>query len=116
MAIAQARTYDAGMEHFPGMFASRRNYDVAQGFDVTGRWRSGVLEQSWRLGGATGAEICALEAFRAEPGLQTVRASTFEIYGENKAPPSHATVYFCGIDERVGPLTKYTLVEAYGDA
>ena len=33
------------------------------GPDAAGRWRSGVLEQSWRIGGASGAEIAALEAF-----------------------------------------------------
>ena len=69
VAVEQARTYDAATSVFPGMFASRRNYDVAQGVDARGQWRSGVLEQSWRIGGATGAEIAALEAFRADPAL-----------------------------------------------
>jgi len=98
------------------MFASRRNYDVAQGTNAHGQWRSGVLEQSWRIGGATGAEIAALEAFRADPDLHVVRASTFEIYGESQDPPPQATVYFRGTDERVGLLTKYTMVETHGDA
>ena len=117
-AVAQARAYDAAaMELFPGLFASRRNYDVALGLDAGGRRRRGVLEQSWRLGGASGAEIAALEAFRAEPALQAVRASSIEIYGEGEALPPHATVSFRGIDERVGPITKYALlVERYGDA
>jgi hypothetical protein len=116
LAVAQARTYDAAaMELFPGLFASRRNYDVARGVGPDGRQRSGVLEQSWRIGGASGAELAALEAFRAEPALETVRASTVEIYGESEAPP-HATVYFRGIDEQVGPITKYTLLEPYADA
>jgi hypothetical protein len=97
------------------MFASRRNYDVAQGRNARGQWRSGVLEQSWRIGGATGGEIAALEAFRADPGLQVIHASTFEIYGESQAPPPQATVYFRGLDEHVGWLTKYTVVEAHGD-
>ena len=44
-----------------------------------------------------------------------VRASTFEIYGESEAPPSRAMVYFRGIDERIGPLTKYALAEPYDD-
>jgi len=69
------------------MILSRRNYDIAQGFDARGQLRSGVLEQSWRVSGATGAEIAALEAFRAEPTLQAVRASTFEIYGDADPPP-----------------------------
>jgi len=116
LAVAQARAYDAAaMELFPGLFASRRNYDVARGLGCDGRQRSGVLEQSWRLGGASGAEVAALEAFRAEPALQAVRASSVEIYGESEPPP-HATVYFHGIDEQVGPISKYTLWEPHADA
>ena len=49
--------------------------------DAVGRRRSGVLEQSWRAGGASGAEIAALEAFRADPSLPSVRAITREVYG-----------------------------------
>src|SRR5918993_320210 len=79
IAVEQARAYDAATSIFPGMFASRRNYDVAQGTNARGQWRSGVLEQSWRMGGATGAEIAALEAFQGDPGLEVVHASTFEI-------------------------------------
>ena len=82
-AVGQARVYDAATSVFPGLFASRRNYDVAQGANARGQWRSGVLEQSWRVGGATGAEIAALEAFRADPGLQVVHTSTVEVYGES---------------------------------
>jgi hypothetical protein len=116
LAVEQARAYDAATSCLPGMFASRRNYDVAQGLDGSGHPRSGVLEQSWRIGGATGAEIAALEAFRADPGLQWVHASTHEIYGETAPPPPHATLYFRGIDARVGPLTKFALVQAHDDA
>jgi hypothetical protein len=115
VAVEQARVYDAATSIFPGLFASRRNYDVAQGLNAHGQRRSGVLEQSWRMGGATGAEIAALQAFHADPALQVVRASTFEIYGESPAPPPRTTVYFRGVDERVGLLTKYTVVEAHGD-
>jgi hypothetical protein len=118
LAVAQARTYDAAAsELFPGLFASRRNYDVARGRDARGKWRCGVLEQSWRIGGASGAEIGALEAFRADPLLTRVRAATVEIYGTDAPPPPPAaTVYFRGIDERVGPLTKYAVVERHADA
>jgi hypothetical protein len=115
LAIAQARAYDAAATAcFPGLLASRRNYDVAQGTGPAGR-RSGVLEQSWRIGGASGAEIAALEAFHADPTLAAVRASTVEVYGASEPPP-HATVYFRGMDEEVGMITKYTLVEPYGHA
>jgi Protein of unknown function (DUF3182) len=117
LAVERARAFDvAALECFPDLFASRRNYDVAYGLDSAGQPCCSVLEQSWRIGGASGAEVAALEAFRAEPALQTVRASCFEIYGESEPPPAHATVYFRGVDPRVGPLTKYTVVEDHGDA
>ncbi|RZI44077.1 DUF3182 family protein [Herbaspirillum sp. HC18] len=115
-AIAQARRYhDAAMASFAGMFASRSNYDIAQGMDDADRWHSGVLEQSWRIGGATGAELAALAAFRDDPTLQAVRASTTEIYGRNPALPPDADVYFQGNDRHVGPITKYARLEHHGD-
>ena len=115
--MERARIYDAAAaECFAGMFASRRNYDVALGLDAAGRTRCGVLEQSWRLGGASGAEVAALEAFRAEPALLAVRAATVELYGPDvPPPPARATVYFRGVDEEVGPMTKYAMLESHGD-
>ena len=65
------------------------------------------------MGGASGAEIAALEAFRADPASRAVRARTVELYGPDHAPPPGATVYFHGTDERVGPMLKYALVEPY---
>ncbi|WP_448206935.1 DUF3182 family protein [Azospirillum sp. sgz302134] len=112
LAVEQARTYDAAATAcFPGFFASRRNYDVLQGLDSRGQRRSGVLEQSWRVGGASGAEIAALEAFWRDPALRVVRATCVEAYGEDAALPPGATVHFRGLDERVGFITKYTLIE-----
>jgi hypothetical protein len=117
LAVAQARAYDAAaMKHFPGLFASRRNYDVAQGLDADGRRCSGVLEQSWRIGGASAAEVGAFEAFRADAALRAVRASSTEIYGASETPPPGATIYFRDIDDRVGLITKYATVEPYVDA
>lgn len=109
-AIDQARRYHrAVVECYPGFFASRVNYDVAQGTGNAGAWRSGVLEQSWRVGGATGAEIAALESFRRHPECDRVRASSFEVYGP--APvPLDAIVSYRGVDSQVGPLAKYTLL------
>lgn len=55
LAIRQARTYhEAALRCFAGIILSRANYDVAQGIDAQGHWRSGVLEQSWRAGGPAG--------------------------------------------------------------
>lgn len=45
-AIEYARIFDtAAAIFFPGCFASRRNYDIAQGRDGNGRERFGVLER-----------------------------------------------------------------------
>jgi hypothetical protein len=116
-AIEQARLYDAAAsECFDGFYASRRNYDVVQGRDGAGRVKSGVLEQSWRAGGASGAEIAALEAFRADPSLRIVRATTREVYGDAPEVPANAVVYFSGVDEHVGRLTKFAFTETYADA
>jgi hypothetical protein len=114
-AIAQAREYHAAaVTFFGGMFASRFNYDIAQGTDSEGQWRSGVLEQSWRAGGASGAEVAALEAFRAAASLDVVRASTTEVYATGPVPPD-AVVYFRGIDEHAGAMTKYVRIEPYAN-
>jgi hypothetical protein len=112
-AVAQACAYHrAALACFPGMLASRCNYDVAQGVDDSGRWRSGVLEQSWRIGGATGAELAALAAFEADPALRVVRAATTEVYG-GATPPPDAEVYFNGVDRHVGAIAKYTRTMPY---
>jgi hypothetical protein len=111
-AVAQARRYDAAVRAcYPGFYASRSNYDVLLGRDAAGRTRSAVLEQSWRVGGATGPELAALEAFRREPRRSRARARCFEVFGPSPEPPAHATVYFRGADPRVGELTKYTVLE-----
>jgi hypothetical protein len=108
--VSQARQYDAAaFASYPGLFASRRNYDVVGGQDAGGRSRTGVLEQSWRMGGASSAEIAALDAFRADPTLRAVRASSVEAYG-NVEPPGGAIVYFHGIDDRIGPMVRYAKV------
>ena len=116
-AVEQARTYDsAARSCFPGFFASRCNYDMVCGRDPEGAVCCGVLEQSWRLGGASGAEVAALEAFRAQPALRAVRAECTEAYDEGVRPPRGATVYFSGVDCDVGFITKYTTLEPYVDA
>ncbi|MEP7294913.1 MAG: DUF3182 family protein [Burkholderiales bacterium] len=113
-AVDQAVAYHrAALACFEGLMATRANYDIAQGVDYHGVAHSGVLEQSWRIGGASGAELVALQVFAADPTLAAVRASTHEIYGESVAVPSDARVNFAGIDDSVGPLTKYARVDAY---
>jgi Protein of unknown function (DUF3182)/Carbamoyl-phosphate synthase L chain, ATP binding domain len=115
-AISLARCYHAtALSCLPGMFASRCNYDVAQGHDVLGHPWAGVLEQSWRIGGASGAEIAALEAMRDDASLDVVRASTVEVHGPLFVPPEGATVYYAGVDPLVGAITKYAEVHRHAD-
>jgi hypothetical protein len=76
----------------PGFMASRRNYDVAQGIGADGRARSGMLEPSWRIGGASSAELGALAAFARDPSWQIIRASPVEAYGKGHRAPSDAVV------------------------
>ncbi|MBL8286930.1 MAG: DUF3182 family protein [Rubrivivax sp.] len=116
LAIEQARQYHRTVhEAFPQMIASRCNYDVAQGHDTAGRWVSGVLEQSWRIGGCSGAEVAALRAFK-ERGAHAVQASTHEVYGDVALPPG-AVVLFDGHDAQAGGrIVKYALVHAHVDA
>ena len=111
-ALEQARRYDSAVRAcFAGFFASRINYDVALGRDAAGSPRSGVLEQSWRVGGATGPELAALEVFRRQPGCKRVRVAGYEVFGDSPRPPTHAIVHFRGTDPQVGRLTKYTVIE-----
>lgn len=115
-AVRQACAYHAAaLAAYPGIFASRANYDVAQGIDDAGQWHSGVLEQSWRIGGASAAELAALAAFKAAPAMRAVRASTVEVYGEHAEVPREAAVHYRGVDERAGPLTKYSLIESHAN-
>lgn len=111
LALQQARIYElAAFEAYPGLFASRRNYDVACGESRTGKQRCGVLEQSWRVGGASPAEIFALEAFVDDPALRQLHASTFEHYGDIP-PPRGAICLYQGHDDELGLLSKYVKVE-----
>jgi hypothetical protein len=113
LAVGRARAFDAAAESFAGLFASRRNYDILRGRDARGRWHCGVLEQSWRIGGASGPEVAALEAFRRDPRLRAVRARSTEVYEADAPLPAGAMVHFRGFDRSAGPITKYTLVEPY---
>lgn len=113
-AISQARAYhQAALTCYPDTFVSRANYDVGRGMDDRGQWHSGVLEQSWRIGGASAAEVVALEAFDADASLEVVCASTTERYGADFIPPDKSYVYYRDVDDKVGPLTKYAQIANY---
>jgi hypothetical protein len=109
--VAEAKLYDQAMSEYPGFMASRRNYDVGQGIDADGRRRSGVLESSWRVGGASSAELAALAAFARDPLVQIVGASHVEEFGKNRHAPANAIIHFDGEDPEAGPLLRYTVVK-----
>src|SRR5215472_12333709 len=110
LAVTQARQYDGATSAFPGFLASRRNYDIGEGIDAEGRPRSGVFEASWRVGGATGAEVIALTAFKQDPSLYVIDVSHIEEFGQNRRAPDGAIVLFEGDDPRDGPMIRYTIV------
>lgn len=113
-ALAKALHYDAAVAvAYPGFYASRRNYDVVHGHDADGLPRIGVLEQSWRIGGASAAELLALRAFAADPHLACIRVATHEAYGR-PVPPAGATVYFEDDTGRFGGLVKYATARTDG--
>lgn len=112
-AITQAQVFDnAADEAYPGFYASRRNYDIAQGLDSHGQRRSGVLEQSWRMGGASGAEVAALQSFINHPGLRAIRVSSVETYVDQPLPADAIEVYR-GPAENSDFLLKYVTVKSY---
>ncbi|MER9232647.1 DUF3182 family protein [Mesorhizobium sp. M0622] len=110
LAVAQARTYDAAMDGYPGFFASRRNYDIGQGVDSSGVWRSGVLEASWRIGGSSTAELAAMDAMKRDPDVQIVHVSAVKQFGNTARQPLNAEVHFHGEDPEEGQVTRYTIV------
>src|SRR5262249_46896777 len=110
-AVAAARRYDEATEEFHGFTASRRNYDAARGIGADGRPRLGVLEPSWRVGGASSAELAAFAAFARDPSLEIVGASHVEEFGTGRQAPADAIVEFQGDDPEWGPLLRYTIVK-----
>lgn len=117
LAVTQARLYEhAAFQAYPEIIASRRNYDVIQGTDGRGHLLSGVLEQSWRIGGASSAEIYSLELFARHPELQRVRAASIERYGRGTRLPPDSYLLFRGEDPGLGYLSKGVRVLADDNA
>lgn len=105
--VALAQLYDRAADaSLPGFVASRRNYDVAQGTNSSGQRVCGVLEQSWRIGGASSAELAGLETLQADPAINVVDSESIELYGQFAAPPQDSTIVYSGNDPDVGFLTK----------
>jgi len=102
----------AADEAYPRFYASRRNYDIAQGIDSDGKQRSGVLEQSWRMGGASSAEVAALQSFVSDPGMCAIRVSSVETYSDQPLPADAIEVYR-GPAQTSDFLLKYVTVKSY---
>ena len=112
VAIRQARWFDtAAGEWLPERLVSRNHYDVIQGRDREGRARSAVLGQSWCPGGASAAEVAALEYFASHGDVGVLRVATVTRYGTLDAPRG-ALVHYRGDDPRQGPMVKYTQIVA----
>ena len=108
--VAEAKLYDQAMSEYPGFMASRRNYDIGQGIDSEGRPCSGVFESSWRIGGASPAELLALTEFAQDPSAQVIEAAHVADFGKHREAPAGAVVHFEGDDPQAGPLIRYTMV------
>lgn len=113
-AITRAQRYERAAElSFPGFVASRRNCDVATGALPSGQQCIGVLEQSWRIGGASSAEIYALLAFADDPSLQHLCASSWERYGRRPEIPDGGIILYQGNDPEAGPITKGVTIKPW---
>lgn len=93
--VCAASCYDALVRDAYGVVATRCNYDVLAGVDSEGRPHLGVLEQSWRFGGASMAELLAIECFAEQPELRELVAETVESYVDEPIS-ADAVVYWPG--------------------
>jgi len=114
VGVEKAKLYDEAMSEYPGFIASRRNYDVGLGLNIKGQPRSGLFESSWRVGGATGAEVMALNEFMRDQSVQVVEVSHVEEFGRNRRPPSGAATCIQLDDPQDGPIIRYTVVRRIG--
>jgi hypothetical protein len=77
--------------------------------------RAGVLEQSWRTGGASIAELAALRFLDQQPEAREVHAYTRERYGAPDEEPPRADLVYRGEDSAVGHITKSGGILGAGD-
>ncbi len=92
-AVDMAMRFDRAVRATYAVLASRCNYDVIVGHERDGRRRCGVLEQSWRFGGASMAELLALERFAQDPARHWLVAETAESYDDLEPPPDSVVVW-----------------------
>lgn len=92
-AARAAMHYDRAVRSTYRVLASRCNYDVIIGHEHGGRRHCGVLEQSWRFGGASMAELLAMERLARDPGLHWLVAETVESYDRPELPDGAVLVW-----------------------
>ncbi|HLT44018.1 MAG TPA: DUF3182 family protein [Luteimonas sp.] len=92
-AVCTAMHYDRAVRGCYRVLASRCNYDVIVGEDRDRRRHCGVLEQSWRFGGASMAELLAMERFAREPDLHWLVAETVESYDRPQLPAGAVEIW-----------------------
>ena len=92
-AVEQARTvYSAYSVYDP--LISRANFDVVQGQTANREFLSGVVDQSLRIGGATPAEIMAIEALQKDPSAKQVMAEVKIRWNPDPLSPKDTGVVF----------------------
>lgn len=109
--IDAALTYDRAAAKHLNMIASRKNYDVLVSTGSDYPPRLGVLEQSWRIGGATPAEILAMRILRDNGRASAARTVVHEKYGDPPYFHANDLVVYSGLNEKGQPLHKYARVE-----
>ena len=100
-------------KHIPEIKTARFNLDIVSGIasiysnstcELVKRFA--LLEQSFRVGGASAAEIWGLEYLLFHPSVYAVCASTYYRYGDE----AYQTVsgeenLYCGVDSRLGSIS-----------
>ncbi|WP_374788811.1 DUF3182 family protein [Brucella oryzae] len=109
--VENARRYDEAARQHLGLVASRRNYDVLVGPITENGVRCGVLEQSWRVGGASPAEVLALEKLAQDETVTAVQAVVRESYDPPPTFREDDFIVYVGDDDFGRPLHKYARIE-----
>ena len=110
LAVAQARVYDASRHGLLSRHV-RLAPQLRHGPRAATR-RGGCAAACWSSPGASVARVAPRSRHwkPSAPSLDCARCAPARWRSTVRAePPPHATVYFQGVDERDGPMTKYAL-------
>lgn len=109
--VENAQRYDEAAQQHLGLIGSRRNYDVLVGPITESGVRCGVLEQSWRIGGASPAEVLAMEKLMQDETILSVQAVLRESCDRTPTFQDDDFIVYAGDDDFGRPLHKYARVE-----